>query len=270
MKKERILITVKTYPNISSKYTELVCTAGFRDDGSWVRIYPVPFRLLSDDKQFKKYTYIRVPIRKNNSDSRPESYKIENTEEIEILNHIDTANNWEKRKDIVFKNKVYTNLQEIIDGANKYRKISLVTFKPTKILNIYADKNGNETYTDEEIRKFKNANNSLFSSDILENMPKIPYKFKIEFLDDSNKKSKMTILDWEFLQLYLTYRVKKKFSQISAKKKVIEQLEYFRDKKDIYFFLGTTSRFDGWASNPFTIIGIFYPKKEIGYTASLF
>jgi len=30
----KILITEKTYPAISSKYDELVCTAGFREDGS--------------------------------------------------------------------------------------------------------------------------------------------------------------------------------------------------------------------------------------------
>lgn len=39
----KVLITVKTYPAISTKYDELVCTAGFREDGSWIRIYPVQF-----------------------------------------------------------------------------------------------------------------------------------------------------------------------------------------------------------------------------------
>lgn len=40
----KVLITVKTYPNLSTKYEELVCTAGFREDGTWIRIYPVQFR----------------------------------------------------------------------------------------------------------------------------------------------------------------------------------------------------------------------------------
>ena len=40
----KVLNTVKTYPTISSKYDELVCTAGFREDGTWVRIYPIQFR----------------------------------------------------------------------------------------------------------------------------------------------------------------------------------------------------------------------------------
>ncbi len=40
----KVLITVKTYPTLSAKYDELVCTAGFREDGTWIRLYPVPFR----------------------------------------------------------------------------------------------------------------------------------------------------------------------------------------------------------------------------------
>ena len=42
--KQRILVTVKPYPTLSRKYGETVCTAGIREDGTWVRIYPVPFR----------------------------------------------------------------------------------------------------------------------------------------------------------------------------------------------------------------------------------
>jgi hypothetical protein len=35
----KVLITVKTYPTLSTKYAELVCTAGILDDGTWVRIF---------------------------------------------------------------------------------------------------------------------------------------------------------------------------------------------------------------------------------------
>ncbi len=33
MEKQRVLITVKTYPTLSRKYGETVCTAGVREDG---------------------------------------------------------------------------------------------------------------------------------------------------------------------------------------------------------------------------------------------
>ncbi|MYB37591.1 MAG: hypothetical protein F4Y26_09450 [Gammaproteobacteria bacterium] len=44
MPRMRVLITVKTYPLPSQSYDELVCTAGVLEDGSWVRIYPVPMK----------------------------------------------------------------------------------------------------------------------------------------------------------------------------------------------------------------------------------
>ena len=43
---EEILITVKTYPTLSKKYHELVCTAGVNTEGEWRRLYPVQFRQL--------------------------------------------------------------------------------------------------------------------------------------------------------------------------------------------------------------------------------
>ena len=50
MAKERILVAVKTYPTLSLIHGETVCTAGVRQDGSWVRIYPVPFRRLEEEQ----------------------------------------------------------------------------------------------------------------------------------------------------------------------------------------------------------------------------
>lgn len=31
------------------------------------------------------------------------------------------------------------------------------------------------------------------------------------------------------------------------------------EAKDIHLYLGTTKKYDRWASNPFVIIGVFYP-----------
>lgn len=58
----KILITVKTYPLLSSKHIETVCTAELREEGKWIRIYPVPFRNLDRNKRFKKYQWIEANI----------------------------------------------------------------------------------------------------------------------------------------------------------------------------------------------------------------
>ena len=47
----KVLISVKTYPTLSERYDELVCTAGFLEDGSYFRLrslqigYTIPVSL---------------------------------------------------------------------------------------------------------------------------------------------------------------------------------------------------------------------------------
>ena len=65
MYKRQVLITVKTYPAISGKYDELVCTAGFLEDGTWIRIFPIQFRKKSFEEQYKKYDWIEIDLVKN-------------------------------------------------------------------------------------------------------------------------------------------------------------------------------------------------------------
>ena len=61
---KKVLITVMTYPTISKKYDELVCTAGMQEDGSWIRIYPLPFRKLDDQQQFKNINGLKHLLKK--------------------------------------------------------------------------------------------------------------------------------------------------------------------------------------------------------------
>lgn len=83
MAKTKVLITVKTYPVISKTYQEVVCTAGMRADGSWIRIYPVPFRQYDEYEQYKKFQWIEADLVRNTSDKRSESYRLES--EITLL-----------------------------------------------------------------------------------------------------------------------------------------------------------------------------------------
>ena len=50
---QRILILCKTYPSPSGKHIETSCVAGLEEGGRLIRLFPVPFRLVGDEKQFK-------------------------------------------------------------------------------------------------------------------------------------------------------------------------------------------------------------------------
>ncbi|MDQ2179308.1 hypothetical protein [Marinifilum sp. D714] len=202
----KVLITVKTYPAISGKYDELVCTAGFTENGNWIRIYPVPFRKKSYNEQYRKYEWIELDLVKNKSDFRPESFRPYSIDSKIIRGEfIDTKGNWLKRKEIVLKN-VYTNLDKLIKEAqNKDICTSLAVFKPSKIISF------NVTPVEREWDKKKIAKlmasrdqGNLFEhpEDPFEVVNKLPYKFTYTLLDDLGKKSTMMIEDWEIGALY--------------------------------------------------------------------
>ena len=72
----RVLILCKTYPSPSAKYAETSCVAGMTEDGRLIRLYPVPFRLVADDQQFKKWQWITARFEKARNDHRPESHRV--------------------------------------------------------------------------------------------------------------------------------------------------------------------------------------------------
>ena len=55
------------------------------EDGTWIRIYPIPFRKLSYDKRYSKWQWIELDLVKNTSDFRKESFRPANIDnEIKI------------------------------------------------------------------------------------------------------------------------------------------------------------------------------------------
>lgn len=272
MAKTKVLITVKTYPNISSKYDELVCTAGFLEDGSMIRIYPIPFRKLDYESQYAKYQWVEMDLIKNTSDFRPESYTFTDRlfTEIRPLDRIGTDNNWQERKDIVLKNGYYDDLTTLIDEAkNKDIIKSLAVFKPTKILDFVVEK-VSEEYKQEKIDKILAdraqlkifQQNNVKSEELFEIVKKLPYKFSYRFQDSKGRISKLMIEDWEIGQLYWNC-LRVYGSEEAAIQKVTEKYkDTFIKEHDIYFFLGTTKLHHYTGRNPFLIIGVFYPKYE--------
>lgn len=99
-KRERILITVKTYPTLSKKYGETVCTAGLRLDGSWIRLYPVPFRRLEDIERYQKYQWVECRVAKQPNDHRPESYRPVGQETLVGLEKLPPGD-WRQRRELV-------------------------------------------------------------------------------------------------------------------------------------------------------------------------
>ena len=71
-----MLILCKTYPSPSANYSETSCVAGVTEAGKLIRLFPVPFRLIADEQQFRKWQWVTVLVEKARSDHRPESHRV--------------------------------------------------------------------------------------------------------------------------------------------------------------------------------------------------
>src|SRR6266480_5416877 len=144
MARERILITVKTYPTLSRKHGETVCTAAVREDGSWVRIYPVPFRRLDETEQYRKFDWLECDLIRSRTDPRPETRHPADMKQLNPLGHMGTESNWRERRELLLKKAtVHTRLQSLIDGA-KANTLSLAVFKPTKLTDFVWEEEARE------------------------------------------------------------------------------------------------------------------------------
>ena len=261
MPKERVLITVKTYPTLSRKYGETVCTAGVREDGSWMRIYPVPFRRLEDEEQYRKYDWIETDFKKGSSDPRPETYHPVEMHKLTPVGHMDTHDGWrERRRLLLEKATVHTRLEALIAGA-KANELSLAVFRPAAIKAFSWDEEEERDWNPKKVEEMRNLaqQGDLFAEEwrkTFKVIPKLPYNFYYEFEDADGRRSKLQILDWEIGALFWNCRRRHGDEKIAVEKVREKYVDHFL-KTDLHFFLGTTQQYHFVAPNPWVIIGVF-------------
>lgn len=266
--RERIFITVKTYPNLSSKHGELVCTAGINEQGEWRRIYPVQFRFMDPNDQYSKYQWITVELGSASpGDPRPESRKLVSILENNPADSItDPLQRW---KIISGRTPIYYSKMELLKDMRE-KGTSLAIFKPTEIQTMDYEETTAE-WTENKLAAFRKFQQqySLFSTPeeherrFLQEAKKIPYYFRYHFTDCDGIPSHLMVEDWEIGMLYLNSLKSPRFStpEAAAEQTAKRYMEYAKTR-DIYFFLGTSlERQNKNAQNPFIIVGVFYNLK---------
>lgn len=255
----RILIWGKTYPELSSKYYETVCTGGTLADGRFIRLYPIPFRYLSDTKIFTKYQWVRAKIKKSKEDPRPESYKIDPESIVAEENIPADKFGWFNRSEYILKNPYFnfSSVEKLLD-ENKSKKTSLGFTRPSSIDKIEIENRPEEDYA--SFLKKISANKerlkqtemfSILTVSELKQLQFISKRFKIHWhcKGENCKGHKMSILDWEVYELARSQGIPKTLEKLNT---ILDLNKY-----DIGFFLGNFRLYP----NTFAIGGIWYPQK---------
>lgn len=257
----KILITVKTYPIPSKRYDELVCTAGVTESGDFVRLYPINFRDLPFDKQYKKYQWINVIAEKHTGrDVRKESYRPDCASITPIGEYIPAnPGNWSERARYVLR-KNARSMENLYD-QQKADRTSLGIFRPKNVDDLIISPDDPE-WNPRFLAELRQAR--IWETRGISKEPprKVPFKFHYRFLcDDSRCKGnhKMMIEDWEVGALFWRL-VDKGASHEEAAEKV--RYKFLEDlcgpNKDTHFYVGTILAHP----NTWVVIGVFYPKIQ--------
>jgi hypothetical protein len=252
---KELTVLVKTYPNLSKKYEELVCVAGIDSEGNWIRLYPVPYRDLRDNQKFRIFQKASVRCTKATNDPRPESHKVE-YESIKLGEvYGSTGADLNTRRLVVSQGFVGS----MCDLLEKQRadKTSLGVIKPHELLDFIIEPvSGSEKWDDEV--KLRATQNSLFNPERFPlEEPKYSFKYKYRCENEDCTTHTQSITSWEIQQAYRSWRDEK--GEDRALEMIREKWagQMWQESKDTQFFVGSVR------ANPqgFLVLGVFWPPK---------
>ncbi|MER5871806.1 hypothetical protein [Streptomyces sp. NPDC002044] len=252
----RIMITVKTYPELSTKYRETSCVAGIRlDQGEpqHVRLFPVPFRLLAEEAQFAKYSVVELDVRTHPGDRRPESLR-PNLDTLKVLDRIPPTNGWRHR---------YAHVEPLVAPSlcaikrdQETNRTSLGVFRPTEITGFRL-----APAEPWPTSKAAMADQMDLLDQDLRCLEWVPLEFRYTFrcADDDCPSHDMALRDWEAGESYRKFL--RKYGEADVREKLRERWyeRMVTPNRAVHLFVGNI------AAHPrtFMLLGLFYPERSV-------
>lgn len=181
---EKILVLVRTIPEKSAKYENLVCVAGINNNGEWRRLYPFEFRHGENSVNFRKKDLIEVTLANPDNDKRNESRKV--THHQNLNSHQDD-------------DEVLKRIIPLVSSIEKLDKqhASLGVIKP-ELTGIDIIINSTNIY--DEQTYFSLADDYLEKREKVKMPVELRYKFKCKD-DPECKGHNIILIDWELNEL---------------------------------------------------------------------
>jgi hypothetical protein len=256
----RVLVLVKAYPALSTKYGEVVCVAGVRTDGErpqWVRLWPVSFRALEFTDRFSKYQLIDVDVFRPPSDRRPESWSPQ-LPTLTLGTKLPTSRGWQARRDIiepvVVESMCWLQRQQASAGT------SLGVFRPAVVDDFEVTPADDADLIAEHIRRAQSAAQSTLFGPKGTPLEASPYKFKYHYkcADSRCGGHHQTVIDWEAVQAARQWRTG--YDEPALRDKLRDKWlgELCSAERDSMFYVGNMHL------NPvsFLVLGVFWPPRR--------
>ena len=253
----RVLILCKTYPSPSAAHAETSCVAGIEDNGRLIRLFPMPFRLVSGESQFRKWQWITARVEKSRRDHRPESHKIFVDTIVLDGRPLPTRDGWQLRREWLDKVQVFPDFAAL-EAARSQNGVTLGLVRPQTILGLDITPSNPPTWTAEEQQKLAQLErqDGLFDAaeaKSIARLRKVPFDFHYRYACGAAT-YRHKIADWEAGALYWNLRRTK---GDAWERPFRDKIEIDLPAAELMFLMGTVHRFpDQWL-----IASLIYPPR---------
>lgn len=231
-----LLVNCKTYPAVSKKYFETVCTGGVQASGEFVRLYPVPFRFLEEAERYGRWDVIKVKVYKDTKDSRPESWHLQQGTPIEVVRNISNEKKrWDWMQSTIHASTKAMENAGLTNGCIEIEPIELY-WKPD-----------DQELSEAQMQIVQQQNLFISGEDLklLADRPKWQYRLKFRELS-TGREDDCKVLAWSYYQgLRRNLRQMSETEALQATADVIRS-SIFNPEKTIFGIFGTHSRFKHW------------------------
>ncbi len=260
----RVLVTVKASPQPSSQYGDTVCVAGTLMDAAdpqWIRLYPVPFRYLEGTQRFSKYEIINVKLNESTRDQRPESAKIDATS-IQVDGKL---SGWRARKRWVEPLVGPTMCAMQRAARDNVDAPSLGAIRP-KTIDPNLTFSRHEPWSEKQLKAIEAASQAtLFgpAPPLTLRPPRLAVRLHFWCHEAGCTGHSLRIIDWELTALQGHCARLSEADLKASITKMFMQRMFLRDTDPI-IFVGNQADIVRRAS--FTVLGVYYPNRELDTT----
>jgi len=259
----KVLVLVKAAPVLTRELEETMCVAGVRvdaDDPSWIRLHPVPFRDLEEDRKFAKYQVVDVEVERPKSDRRPESWSPLRAS-ISPGQTLTPTRAWAERRQVIEQlgESFMCELVEMNRSGSAPGTPSLAVVRPQQPPRLIITERDESQLRQWTARAQGAANRLSLFDDPGTRKPEfevVPWRFQYDYQCAASgcRGHRQTIVDWEVLALWRKVRRQPDWrEQMRAK---------FEDTlwtdRDSVLFVGNQEQHPA----SFLVLGVFWPPSR--------
>lgn len=212
-----------------------MCCAGITEDtGDLLRLYPIRFRRLKEEERFTRFDLVEMTITKTSSDSRPESYRVDE-DSIHLIK--DAPKLTDEQKVMLWKPHIAPSIKDLLDDNRQTgRSLGIIRPDPGSLKFIIGQPTESDS-ADQAVAELVYKQQMSFLEEPLKPLERPKYSFSYQFTCAGHP-HRHQIHDWEVQTTFINYR-KRYGSEAEDLKMMTQEYQERIPQRNLHFIMGT-------------------------------